>query len=1165
MRFFRIQTAVLAASLLAAAAFFVSTTAPVAHTQTNITGALAGTVTDSTGANVPGATVTATSVATGSSQVVQASVAGDFRISQLAPGVYSVSVKVPGFETAKQTVMVSVNTVATVDFKLEIGKTSTTVEVRGGEVPLLHVEDAQVSTQFTLEQIENLPNPGNDMTFVAQTAAGSVMNTQGGYGNFSSFGLPSTANTFTINGGYDNDPFLNVNNSGATNLLLGANDVDTETVTSNAYNASFGGLGGAQVSQVSRSGSNQFHGNAAYQWNGRAMNANDFFNKLYGNPRSFDNANQYAASVGGPIKHNKAFFFVNYEGLKVVLPSRATINAPDPTYQSTVLANLTANGLASEIPEYKAIFGLYNNAPGYASGSETTVPDGYVCAPYCTYTFNGTAGNYTHEWLMNPRIDLNLTDKDHLFGHGTIDKGLQATFTSVLNPLFDVASSQPSYEGQIGETHTFSPSLTNQFLTSLIYYVAVFSNANATASEKIVPFDIAFTNGNLAADNAPSGYPGAASPGGINFAFPQGRNVTGYTFQDDLSWTKGKHTLSTGWTMRRDDITDYSPSEYVGAPLVFESTASAPLKTTDPTIPTSGPLAGQVPAQSFENGFVDTWDENFPTRTTQPVALYAMGWYGQDQWKVRPNLIVTYGLRMEHNSDPICRTDCFAHLSGDFASVSTNTSTAYDQLIDANLFVAMPKLQMIGLEPRLGFSYLPFGSGSKTTIRGGFGIFDDAFPGVIADDLLNNAPTNVPFSILGPAHSGPNYLLVPGTTCGTATANNPNACTAGVNSAQASAAASGAAFHSDFASGGSLNSISAAVPAFSAPSVVNPVTQIKNPTYEEWSLAIEHQIDRFDSFQIMYVGNHSYHEPELNNSINVYNAINPNTGEPSAAGFPELLTANPPNPNFGVVNEISSSANGNFNGFVVSAQHRSGSLTATVNYQWSHALDEVSNGGFSPFSGNSENPGNPFNLRQNYGNADYDVRQYVSGSYVYSMPHFGGPKLLVDNWQFSGTVFHTTGYPFSVVDGATAENLSYYGGPLYAMQTASINGATHCGGYSVASGATTCAFTADYGTATDFSQSRRNQTFGPNYTDSDFSVTKGFTMPHWDTGKLRVGAEFYNVFNHPNFAQPLANTAYGSYFGTIQSGVNPPTSILGSFLGGDASPRLIQLTGKFNF
>lgn len=878
MRFFRIHTAALALSFLIIPAFLVYTGAPIAQAQTNVTGALAGTVTDPTGSVVPAATVTATSLQTGRSQVTTTSGTGDYRFSQLTPGSYSVAVVAPGFEKAKQTVQVGLGSVAAANLVMTIGQASTTVEVEASEVALVHTEDAQLTTQFSLEQIQNLPNPGNDLTFIAQTSAGSVMNTQSEYGNFSSFGLPGTANTFSINGGYDNDPFLNISNSGASNLLLGANDVGNETVTSNAYNASFGGLGGAQISQTSRAGTNQFHGNAAYWWNGRAMNANDFFNKQAGSPRSFDNANQWAGAVGGPIMRNKAFFFFNYEGLKVVLPTRSTVYAPDATYQSTVLSNLVTNGLSSETAIYQNIFALYNNAPGFAQGAETPADPNNPCAPYCTWTFNGTAGNYTHEWLMNPRIDLNLGDKDHLFGHGTIDKGVQASYTSVLNPSFNALSPQPSYEGQVGEQHTFSPTLSNQFLASMIYYVAVFSNTNQAASEQLVPFTLIFADGSTGNNGT------AAWPGGLNMIWPQGRNVTGYTFQDDLSWSRGKHTLSFGWTMRRDDITDYSPSEYTASP---EAVA-----TND----------------SFEQGYVDEWVENFPTRTTQPVALYGMGWYVQDQFKVLPNLILTYGLRMEHNSDPICRTNCFAHLSGNFGSVSTSTATAYNNLIDGNLGVAMPSLQKIGWEPRFGFAYLPFGSGTRTTIRGGFGMFADAFPGIIADDLLNNAPSNVPFAIYGPAFGGdPTAALVPGAP----------------DSSEGNAVASNKAFVKAFSTGGSYDTISAAVAGFSAPSVTNPETKIDNPTYEEWSMAVEQQVTRFDTLSIMYVGNRTYHDPELNNGINVFNGG-------GAPGFSELSTSAAPNNNFGSVTEVSSSSSSNYNGVVLSAQHRSRSLTLTI-------------------------------------------------------------------------------------------------------------------------------------------------------------------------------------------------------------------------------------------
>ena len=1111
MRFMRSRSMAFALSLMMPVPLAMMTLPHPVNAQTNTTGAIDGVISDPSGAIIPNAAVTIANAATGAAFKVTSGANGEFRVSQLPPGPYTVAVTANGFQTSKQTIQVSAGQVATGNLTLTVGQASTTVEVTGSEVPLLHTDDAQISTTFTQEQVQNLPNPGNDLTFVAQTAPGSIMNTQSGYGNFSSFGLPGTANTYTVNGGYYNDPFLNVNNSGATNLTLGANDISAVTVTSNAYNVSFGGLGGAQVSEVSRSGGNKFHGNADYWWNGRLMNANDYFNKNAGDPRPFDNVNQWAAAIGGPIKRDKSFFFVNYEGLRVVLPSRATVYAPSPNYEAQTLANLANNGLSAEIPIYQNIFNLYNNAPGYNSATVST-PDSSA-GGYGTVVFNATAGNFTHEQLWNGRIDQSIGSNDHIFGHVTVDKGVQATYTNVLNPIFNALSPQPAYEGQLGEQHIFSPNVSNSLLFSTIYYRAVFTNTNEATSAQLIPFTLLFADGDL------GGNATAAQPGGDNYIWPQGRNVTGYQFQDDISWTKGKHTMTFGWTMRRDDLTDFSPSEFTASPEAYTTNAS------------------------FQQGYVDLWYEQFPTRLTQPVALYNMGWYAQDQWKPMPNLTITYGLRMEHNSDPICRTNCFARLSSDFSAVNPSNDAPYNTLISSGHETALAKMQPIGWEPRIGFSYLPFGPSSKTTLRAGFGMFADAFPGQVADMFLNNAPTNVPFTLYGPAFGGPNQALVPSAP----------------GSAASAAAASAAAFQSGFANGASFNMLSS-VPGFAAPNISTASQTIKYPTYEEWSLSVEQQVTRNDSFSVQYVGNRSYHQPVQNNGVNAWNSG-------GAAGFGALSTSGPPNPNFAAVTQVSSSAISNFNGGVAQWQHRARSLTVSLNYEYSHALDEISNGGFDGFSSNSVYPDNPFNLRQNYGNADYDVRHYVSGNFVYMVPHFRGPKAVVDNWQFSGTVFHSTGLPFSVTDTGTATSLSNYGGPLFGMQTASLSGHNHCGGESATAtigNGTPCSFTSDYAAATDFGQSGRNQTFGPNYTDSDFAVFKGFGVPGLESGRLKVGAQFYNLFNHPNFGQPNGNLSSGN-FGLITTTVNPPTSILGSFLGGDASPRLVQITGKFEF
>ena len=193
----------------------------------------------------------------------------------------------------------------------------------------MQADNADLSTNFDQTQIANQPNGGNDITYIAQTAPGVNMNSGMGYGNFQTSGLPATSNLFTMNGENDMDPYLNLNNSGATNLTLGKNDVQEATVVTNAYSGQYGQQAGAQISYVTKSGTNQFHGNADYWWTGRAMDANGYFNNLTQTSRPFTNNNEWAASLGGPIKKDKLFFFANYEGIRYIVPSTQTVFVSD--------------------------------------------------------------------------------------------------------------------------------------------------------------------------------------------------------------------------------------------------------------------------------------------------------------------------------------------------------------------------------------------------------------------------------------------------------------------------------------------------------------------------------------------------------------------------------------------------------------------------------------------------------------------------------------------------------------------------------------------------------------------------------------------------------------------------------------------------------------------
>ncbi len=232
----------------------------------------------------------------------------------------------------------------------------------------MQADNADLSTNFNQNMITNQPNGGNDITYVAQTAPGVTMSVGGGYGNFSAYGLPATSNLFTVNGENDMDPYLNLNNSGATNLTLGRNDLQEATVISNAYSGQYGQQAGAQVNYVTKSGTNQYHGNAMYWWTGRAMDANDWFNNLYQTPRPFANNNQWAASFGGPIKKDKLFFFVDNEGIRYIVPSTQPVFAPTSQFINATLANIATNDPAG-LPLYQQYFNLFQTAPGYNPNS----------------------------------------------------------------------------------------------------------------------------------------------------------------------------------------------------------------------------------------------------------------------------------------------------------------------------------------------------------------------------------------------------------------------------------------------------------------------------------------------------------------------------------------------------------------------------------------------------------------------------------------------------------------------------------------------------------------------------------------------------------------------------------------------------------------------------
>jgi hypothetical protein len=231
-----------------------------ASAQSLIAGDIAGRVIDPAGAVVPNAIVNLKSLDKGTENDVTTSGEGSFRFSLLKPGRYEVSTSVSGFAKVVTSVTVEVGQTTQVELNLELAKAAETIEVTS-QIPLINTDPGN-STGFGAKEVGLLPSAGGDLTNIAFSAPGAVVSTGAGYGNFTVNGMPATSNLFTVNGENDMDPYFNINNSGASNLTLGGNEVQEATVVTNPYSGQYGQLIGGQVTYVTKSGTNDFHGNA---------------------------------------------------------------------------------------------------------------------------------------------------------------------------------------------------------------------------------------------------------------------------------------------------------------------------------------------------------------------------------------------------------------------------------------------------------------------------------------------------------------------------------------------------------------------------------------------------------------------------------------------------------------------------------------------------------------------------------------------------------------------------------------------------------------------------------------------------------------------------------------------------------------------------------------
>ncbi len=1132
--------------------------------QGETTSAIVGQVTDATNAVVPGATVTITNRETGLQRSAKTDDKGRFSFPQLKPGTYSVKVEAEGFEPQQNdNVFSGLAQKQTVDFTFKVAQSKQTVEVNG-RAPLINPENPNTSTNLNAPALENLPNPGGDLTYPLQFAPGALINTAGngndfvggtnGYGNVQFNGLPALSNGYIVDGLETNDPLTNLNSGLSTNLVLGLNSISEVTVNTLSYSVDQGRYGASQANYVTKSGTNQFHGNLYELWNGSILNAADYFtNATPGNHKPRSTVNHFGGSLGGPIVHDRLFLFFDSEWVRIALPIVTPTTIPTTAFQKYVLQQLPVGGTDSVtgssyppapqlVPFYQKMFSLYGNTSGTtlavlgcplnSDGSPVTgnPPNGNGCAHRQSVSHSSA----DHEQVQTVRIDYNMNEKDTTWFRFQRDTGLQAAYTDPINPLFNALSPQPLYSFAAGYTHVFSQNLVNYFNPGFSWYESLFGPSDF--QKTLAAFPIVLQGSGA---NAPF-----TTIGGLDNTWVQGRRASRFFINDNLAWSHGAHELRFGTNTRIFRLNDYDFGQGTVPTITYT------------TLP------------QFIYGVASTATKTFPLSANEPFNFLNLDLYAQDTWKMAPKLNWTFGIRDTFNSNPLNPHQEIARLDGTFSLVSHDVNQPLNAAIQTHLGNLFSSTPFAILQPRtaIAWQFAP-----NFVLRTGFGLFSDILPGSVADIMGMNPPYVRTFQggLLGTVGG---IAIAPGVP----------------GSAVDATIAANQMFGVGFAQGRLSCASPQANPAACVPPVAItavPDGKLHAPYFMQWSLGIEYQLGTTVSVRAQYVGTRAVNQPYLT-QVNGYQKV----CQGCFAPFPYLQ---PTDPRFGAVTQFSTGANSHYNGLQLTAAKRIGhGLQGQVNYTFSRCMDTVSNGGFLQFSAGAILSPLPGELARNYGSCDYDIRHNFNAEYVYQLPvkvrsHQLGYAL--NGWQVSGTVFWHSGIPFSVLStpySASGNGIVQGSGPQFVRvvpgvplyERDPIPGVTQPGTIQWLN-PNAFVSTVDSSTGACYGGSAQNCQFGdlgrnalrgPNFFWSDLYVTKWF--PVTERVKLRLEAQFFNVFNHPNFGLPSmvlagipGKPSTQTGFGALTYTVSPPTGLLGVGLGGDSSPRMVAFQARLEF
>lgn len=1143
------------ASLLLTFAILLFSFASQAFAQT---GSITGLVTDASGAVVGSAKVTVTSNSTGVSRDVLTGNGGSYSLVNLQPNSYTLTVEKGGFQTSVfKDVNVTVGEVVPLNVKLQVGSATTEINVNAVTEAPVETDTYQLSTIIDSKAINNLPLILRDPYQLVLLSPGVVSGTSAGGAAVN--GARERNNNFMLDGSDNND-------SGVPGQLAGAVGANPDTaaefrVITNNFDAEFGRNTGAIVDVITRSGTNQVHGDA--YWFGRynALGARDWFNRKVNpdgstSPQNPYVRNQFGASVGGPIRRDHTFFFLNAEFQRFVTNVTDNITVPTAAFRTGVYTYVGQSG-SQTVDLTNLANGNNNTGLGLDSFLTGNI---YKAFPLPQVSNgDGVSGLYffpsesrQNSYTLTGKIDHQLTSSELLSmryiysrfsdpdsGHDEVlPGGIGATGTT-----------QTSHAGNIQLTSTLKPNLVNSLRGSYTLFSDKFYCGGLSTLNNITGGTDSFGNSSVIGLSSPFQSLGCL---GLGDSPGQGRLGKTGTVTDDLSWVLGKHSLKFGGELRHIGE-DGADNFYAQQELEFQF-----LDDSGQFAAYNSPFAiGTPDYTTFQNqiyqqeGVIDSQSQSqFYNKSENRVGSdyrrfrqHEYGAFAQDSWKALPNLTLSYGLRWEFNGVPFDAqnnlSNLFAPANGPGPFTFTVVGPGTGKLLYANSF----KL----FEPRAGFAFDPFSDG-KTAIRGGFGIFHDRVFGNLVGNLralppFQQSPANYPNN--DPATGLPIFP-------------DPNP-----NGGSAVAGTTAVPENTPF-----LPTV-ATSPTLSAPlTLAEEVTvdpKLKIPGNAAWNLGVQREVTPAVVLEVNYVGNHAVHvlneingnQPLPANVATLVAYCNGGIGNPNICGgigeaylqgeilyyggdYGLLPIDGAGNSIFSEVLEQTSSGMSNYNALQVQVTKRSThGYELHAAYTWSHALDN-SNDSILP-GANGINRGLPrdsYHLENEYGNATDDERHIFTAYGTWQLPVGHGRSYLnhgfvgriFEGVQISGITKAGTGLPFEIF--GTVDNL----------HTGLSNRASLSGTSPYPSGQGPSILPDGSGKRTGPAESafvnpafdqvptvRRNQFYGPNQVDTDAVFEKDQSIS--ERFKIIFRAESYNVFNHPLFLQPVSGILGDANFG----------------------------------